>query len=118
MAAHPRLICASADLAEGGPGVRFDIEHSGEAVPAFAVRFRGRVHAYVNRCQHVGIELDWLPGQFFDDSRLYLICATHGATYRPDTGECAGGPCRGGKLTRLPVSEREGAVFLEWKADD
>ncbi|REV42115.1 Rieske (2Fe-2S) protein, partial [Mycobacterium tuberculosis] len=35
--------------------------------------------------------------------------ATHGAVYRPDTGECAGGPCRGG-LVKIALSEHDGVV--------
>ena len=48
---------------------------------AFAVRFRGRVRAFLNRCGHLPVELDWEEGRFFDASGLYLICATHGALY-------------------------------------
>jgi nitrite reductase/ring-hydroxylating ferredoxin subunit len=31
-------------------------------------------------------------GAFFDDSRRYLICATHGAMYEPRSGHCVAGP--------------------------
>lgn len=119
MAEAARLICASADLAEGGKGVRFEIEEGGGKQPAFAVRHGGKVHAYVNRCAHIGVELDWMPGEFFDDSGLYLICATHGAIYLPDSGKCVGGPCRGAGLTPLAVSEQDGGVYLKqdkWNA--
>src|SRR6267142_2609012 len=30
--------------------VRFEVEYFGERAPAFAVRYRGTVHAYLNRC--------------------------------------------------------------------
>ena len=79
MARRERLICTSAALVDGGTGVRFDIERSGARLPAFAIRYRGMVHAYVNECRHQATELDWNPGEFFDAERLYLICATHGA---------------------------------------
>lgn len=113
MAAAARLICFSSDLSDGGPGVRFEIDTLREPLPAFAVRYNGRVYAYVNRCRHIGVELDWLPGRFFDDSGLYLICATHGATYLPDDGRCVAGPCRGARLTPVAVAERAGAIYLE-----
>ena len=35
-----------------------------------------------------------------------LVCVRHGARYRPDTGECLGGPCRGARLTALALEER------------
>lgn len=114
MAADPRLICASADLSESGRGVRFTVRSYGRDEPAFAVRFRGRVYAYLNRCAHVPTELDWVAGEFFDDSKLYLICATHGALYAPESGRCRGGRCRGlGRgLVPVAVEERDGAVYL------
>lgn len=27
------------------------------------------------------------------------MCAAHGALFRPETGECIGGPCKGKSLT-------------------
>ena len=55
------------------------------------------------------MEMDYQANRFFDSSGLYLMCATHGAIYRPQTGECAGGPCRGG-LIKITLTEREGMV--------
>ena len=107
-----RLICASDELVEGGSGVRFTVDIRGVSEPAFAVRFRGRVHAYLNRCAHLAVELDWQPGEFFDLSGLYLICATHGALYAPESGRCLGGRCNGKGLEAVAVSERDGGVFL------
>ncbi|HWQ39799.1 MAG TPA: Rieske 2Fe-2S domain-containing protein [Burkholderiales bacterium] len=121
MAGKQRLICRSDQLRERGKGWRFTVELlDGEPAAAFAVRYRGRVYAYLNRCAHVGVELDWTEGEFFDFSGLYLVCATHGAAYHPDSGRCAGGPCRGGRLTPLPLVERDGCVFLaeEEETDD
>ncbi len=79
MARDERLICASEDLSDAGKGIRFDVRAGGVARPAFAIRWRGAVHAYVNECRHQASELDWEPGDFFDASKLYLVCATHGA---------------------------------------
>ncbi len=112
MAENPRLICAVTDLEEGGPGVRFSVERAGGTVPAFAIRFGGRVYAYLNQCGHVPVELDWQAGAFFDDSKLYLICSTHGALYSPETGQCLGGRCQGRGLIPLPVEERDGAIYF------
>ncbi|WP_109039913.1 Rieske 2Fe-2S domain-containing protein [Azospira sp. I13] len=111
MAASARLICASADLEEGGRGVRFTVTRRGREESAFAVRFSGQVRAYLNRCAHVPIELDWQHGEFFDHSKLYLVCATHGALYAPESGQCLGGRCHGKGLTPLDVEERDGAVY-------
>ena len=102
-------LCNSADLVDGGLAVSFDVVHGGQTCRAFAIRWRGGVHAYLNRCAHVAMEMDWQPDRFFDDSGEWLLCGTHGAVYRPDTGACAGGPCRGG-LVRIALTESDGVV--------
>jgi nitrite reductase/ring-hydroxylating ferredoxin subunit len=113
LARDRRLICDSNALLDGGSGVRFELETSEQnASTGFAIRQFGVVHAYVNRCPHAGTELDWQPGEFFDESGLYLICSTHGALFAPGNGYCVGGPCRGASLQRLEVSESEGHIFL------
>ena len=117
MAGDERLICASAELVDGGHGARFEVEWQGRREPAFAVRFNGMVFAYLNRCGHVPAELDWNAGEFFDQARLYLICATHGALYDPVTGACLSGRCGGRGLEALDVTERDGNVFLAEKAN-
>jgi nitrite reductase/ring-hydroxylating ferredoxin subunit len=111
MAGRERLICSSAALVDGGPGVRFEAEFRGERVPAFAVRYAGRVHAYLNRCAHLQMELDWRAGEFFDAESRHLICSTHGATYDAASGECLGGPCAGAPLVRVAAEERDGNVY-------
>jgi len=104
-----QVVCASDALVDGGRAVAFDLLYAGQPCRAFAIRFQGRVHAYLNRCTHVPMEMDYQEGQFFDDTGRWLLCATHGAAYRPDTGACAGGPCRGA-LVRVPLSEEGGMV--------
>lgn len=105
-------LCSSADLVQAGPAVPFDVAYLGQTCRAFAVRYRDGVHAYVNRCTHVPMELDWQPNQVFDHTGQWLLCATHGALYRPETGACAGGPCRGG-LVKIQLREAQGAV--QWR---
>lgn len=106
---EPMELCASAVLVEGGQAVPFDVVFEGEHCRAFAVRFEGQVHAYLNRCTHVAMELDWRPNQVFDDSGRWLICAAHGALYAPDTGAGVAGPCRGG-LVKIELTERDDNV--------
>ena len=102
-------LCPSEALVDGGRAVAFDVRYCGQICRAFAIRYHGRVHAYLNRCTHVPMEMDYQEGQFFDDTGRWLLCATHGAAYQPDTGACAGGPCRGG-LVKIALSEEGGRV--------
>ena len=118
MAAGKRLICPSGALADGSLGVRFEVEYFGEPAPAFAIRYRGRVHAYLNRCANVAMELDWQEGVFFDLEGRDLLCSTHGATYEAWSGRCIGGPCNGTPLVRLRVEERDGMVYCKGFEDD
>ena len=112
MAAGERLICASSALPEGGLGLRFEVQWVGETTPAFVARYDGEAVAYLNQCGHVAVEMDFNPGDFFDLSGLYFVCATHGALYDPASGACRGGPCNGRGLQKLTVVERAGCVFL------
>ncbi|MGZ5272463.1 MAG: hypothetical protein ACXWC6_17765, partial [Ramlibacter sp.] len=54
-------LCRSADLVEGGRAVPFDVVYGGQTCRAFAVRWQGLAHAYLNRCAHVAMEMDWQP---------------------------------------------------------
>jgi nitrite reductase/ring-hydroxylating ferredoxin subunit len=110
------FICASDAVQEGGRGVRFPVTAHGEDGTAFVVRYENQARAYLNRCAHIPVELDWNEGEFFESSGLYLMCATHGALYEPDTGRCAGGPCRGGKL--LPIRVIEQDQKISWQPDE
>ncbi len=109
------LVCESAAVLEGGRGVRFPVRAYGDSATGFVVRYGGKAYAYLNRCAHVPIELDWQEGNFFESSGLYLMCATHGAIYQPDSGFCAGGPCRGGRL--LPIPVRDDGEQIYWQPD-
>ena len=102
-------LCNSGDLVDGGMAVGFDVVYGGQTCRAFAIRYRGQPHAFLNRCTHVAMEMDWQPNRFFDDTGRWLLCGTHGAAYEPDTGACAGGPCRGA-LVRIDLTERDGVV--------
>ncbi len=107
-------IADSEELLEGGDGIRFELERPGrDVLPAFCVRFDGQARAYLNRCAHVPVELDWQPGKFFDDTGVYLICATHGAMYEADTGSCIAGPCRGQSLRSLLVTEMSHKIWVK-----
>ena len=109
-------VCDAAALIDGGKGVRFPVMAGGYATTGFVVRFKGRVFGYLNRCAHVPIELDWAEGEFFESSGLFLMCSTHGAIYAPESGRCEGGPCRGGRLRQIAVSEVDSQVF--WRPDE
>ena len=118
MVERERVICASGALADSAGGVRFEVDYFGAPAPAFAVRYAGAVHAYLNRCSHVAMELDWQEGAFFDLDGRDLLCSSHGATYDARSGRCLGGPCSGKALVKLRVEERDGKVYFMGFHDD
>lgn len=112
MASATRLkLCPSESLCEGDAGFRFEVERDGYLQAAFAIRHAGVAYAYLNRCAHIGVELDWQPGRFFDNEGKLLVCSTHGALYEPHSGRCVEGPCRGQSLTPLALEEQDGYIY-------
>ena len=108
--ATPRgiVLCDASSVREGAPQ-----RHERAGASLIVLRTEGTLRVYANRCPHRGTELDWLPGRFLDASGRHLHCATHGALFRPDTGECIAGPCRGQALEEIPFTVREGLVSLD-----
>ena len=115
---QPALIpvCAADTLLDQGKGIRFPLLAGDHPATGFVVRFKGKVFGYLNRCAHKPMELDWAEGEFFESSGAYLMCSTHGAIYAPESGRCEGGPCRGGKLRQIAVTEVDNQVF--WRPDE
>lgn len=81
----------------------------------FAVRRGDRVQVYRNLCPHRGIRLEWQPDRFLDLERQYIQCATHGALFTLDSGECIAGPCPGERLEAIPCRVVDGEVLISLK---
>ena len=107
-AAQPgRLLCRLAEISD--PGSRaFDLEEGA----IFLVRRGAVLSAYVNSCPHTGGPLDWVEDQFLDLERRRILCATHGALFRLEDGQCLAGPCKGKGLTPVAITVTEGEVRL------
>lgn len=103
-------LCKSTNLLDSAAAVAFQVSYCGLSCAAFAIRYQGQVYAYLNRCSHVPMEMDYQPNQFFDMTGHWLMCATHGAMYSPQTGQCRMGPCRGG-LIKIEASEFDDDVY-------
>ncbi len=91
------LVCTLADLKESGC---FSWENAINKPPVqyFLIYHENKVHSYLNRCPHTGVNLDWLPNQFLDSNNEFIQCATHGALFRIEDGRCLQGPCVGDQL--------------------
>jgi len=107
-----QAVCNGAEVSNGGKGYCFTLSWEGGHVPAFIIRYRDEVHGFLNRCAHQAIELDWNPGEFFDKDRSFILCATHGAIYDPESGACTSGRCNGRGLTPIDVIEVDEIVYV------
>ncbi len=102
---------ARADELSHGTTKKFQLRCQGNTIEALLVNYEGNIFAYVNRCRHIALSLDWVDNQFFTEDKRYIICANHGATYEPTTGECIWGPCFGESLQRVLLEVNRGKIF-------
>ncbi len=110
-------VLAPGELAEG-ESKKFRLVAGEEEHECFVVRWRGELHAFVNRCRHVAMTLDWVENQFLTEDGELILCPTHGALFQPDTGACVGGPAFGKSLFRVPLEQRQEGVFADWPIFD
>lgn len=103
-----KFLCTATELPDNGSR-GFNID--GRKV--LAVRRAGQVYAYLNRCPHRGVPLEWQPDQFLDPSASLIQCATHGALFLIESGECVAGPCAGQFLASLDSREDEQGIWVE-----
>lgn len=89
-----------------------EAEVDGEIESLIVHRQGDTVRAWLNVCPHAGRRLDFAPGQFLKSKDGLLVCAVHGASFELAGGECTAGPCRGDHLRAVPVTIRDGQVFL------
>ena len=95
-----------------GSSKKFALTYDGRQIEGFVVNYRGAYYAYLNRCCHIPMTMDWFENQFLSEDGRFIICATHGATYDPVTGECVAGPCPGAYLERLSLRIAEGTILV------
>jgi nitrite reductase/ring-hydroxylating ferredoxin subunit len=105
-----RILCAVSDIPENGakgfPG------GEGSFSGLFAVRRGDACYVYENVCPHVGTPLDWMPDKFLSNDGRHVICATHGAEFTIETGQCISGPCQGDYLTPVKAEVRDGIIMI------
>jgi len=108
-----------ASVGEIAPGKskKFVLDVGRHEVECFVVNWKGEHHAYVNKCRHIAMSLDWVENRFFDEDGCYVLCATHGALYEPDSGECISGPPFGKRLIRVPLEVRDGEIYAAMPTD-
>jgi nitrite reductase/ring-hydroxylating ferredoxin subunit len=112
-----KLVGNIGELAHG-TSKKFTLRCADNSIEAMLINYEGDVFAYVNRCRHIALSLDWVDNRFFTEDKRYLICANHGATYKPRTGECIWGPCAGASLQGVPLEIEDGNIFARCPESD
>lgn len=107
-----RFVCLLDELAD--PGAREFTLGSGDwPLRGFVIRSGETLRAYVNHCPHAGFPLNWRPDRFLSPDSSRILCATHGALFDIQTGECVAGPCPGQRLRSLAIRIEKGCVMLD-----
>ena len=110
-AAAPVIAVGRVDDLAPGHTKKFVLMCGGREVEAFVLNHGGTLRAYVNRCCHIPMTMDWVENQFLSEDGAHIQCATHGALYAPASGECIAGPPCGEFLTPVPIEVRDGVIF-------
>ena len=92
------FLCKLSEIPDNGSkGIERDDDN------LFVIARNGQYYAYRNSCPHLGVELNWLEDQFLDRDDALIQCATHGALFIVESGECVAGPCLGDSLQAIEV---------------
>lgn len=102
-----KFLCTSSELIDA-QSRGFDLDD----IQVLAVRRHGQVYIYKNRCPHRGVPLEWEAHRFLDSSASLIRCATHGALFLVENGECVAGPCEGRSLTALACREDAEGIWV------
>ncbi len=112
-AAASRFKVARVSDLKPGESMKFLLPIRGADEECFVINFNGEFHAYVNRCRHVPMPMDWVDNQFFAEEGRYLMCQTHNAYYEPASGECIAGPSSacGKFLYQVPLEIKDDVIY-------
>lgn len=90
----------------------FEFPRNGRPAQGFLIRYHQGYHAYLNQCCHWPVPLDMGDGDFFYAAADRIMCKTHGAVYRPDTGVCDYGPCVNAQLDTYPLTVQGDCILI------
>lgn len=103
-------ICEVGEVPEDGT-LLFTVRDGFDTEEVILVRVEDGVTAWKNYCMHwTDVRLDTGDGAEMRGGEV--VCAKHGATFRPGDGVCTHGPCEGAVLEPVEVRVEDGDVFL------
>lgn len=105
-------LCNSNEIDD--PGSRgFEIRYGRKTLPLFVVHRDAVFTAFINRCPHTGVNLEWQQDRFLDMDNTFIQCATHDALFETGTGLCIAGPCVGQSLQPVAIEIIDGVIHAD-----
>ena len=106
-------LCHINDITD--PGAKgFELPQPDGTLAFFVVKKQGQIFGYLNKCPHVGVNLEWRPDDFLNIDKSLIQCSVHGAEFVIETGQCIGGPCHGKMLASVKIHlDGQGNIFLD-----
>jgi nitrite reductase/ring-hydroxylating ferredoxin subunit len=105
---EPMILCSVSDLVDG-ESRGFELE----GLSLFIVKQGDQLSMFKNSCPHRGIRLEWQPDTFLDVEKQFIQCATHGALFTINSGECIAGPCPGERLEAIAFTIVDGMIRID-----
>lgn len=102
-------LCRLDEVPDGGARV---VQQESVGPSIVVVRRGDKAWAYVNRCPHFSVSLDFVPGSVSCYRSQVFMCAHHSALFRFDDGKCIDGPCKGAALDSVPVEVDRNACVV------
>lgn len=106
-------LCHETEVAEGD-AKGFPIDGA-PRTKVIVLRHGGRLIGWLDSCPHYpgGTPMAWRTDAYLNKDRTKIVCASHGATFDKETGECELGPCIGKSLTHVPLRvDADGGVHI------
>jgi nitrite reductase/ring-hydroxylating ferredoxin subunit len=105
------VLCALEAIAD--PGAKGFVFREGDRLfMGFVVRQGERAFGYIDRCPHAGLPLATFGDRYLTREGDLILCSSHGALFRPESGLCIGGPCAGRSLWAWAVEVKDGVVVV------
>lgn len=106
-------LCTLTDIPDGDSH-GLSVPNGDRWLSLLLVRRGTDVFVYRNSCPHEGDRMEHGRGQFLDESKQRILCASHGAVFRIEDGVCIEGPCEGERLSAFAATVEDGEVFIEF----
>ncbi|MDB6143479.1 MAG: Ferredoxin subunit of nitrite reductase and ring-hydroxylating dioxygenase [Pseudomonas sp.] len=105
-------LCTLDEIADGG-ALGLPEQQQLDLQGLVVLRRGDEAWAYINRCPHFSVPLNYQPQTFCTYRSKILMCAHHSAMFRFEDGQCVDGPCKGAQLQQVPVRVIDRQIVMD-----